>query len=332
MPAVPKYAARIARLPQVFERLAAHPDGLPLADLAAGLGVPAAELRDDLLAFYSADVSADWLLGLTRPDVLEFLGPDGADADPTEAEVVRFVEEHGELGVEYVDAAELALVYSAALALLDIEPENIDLIDAIGVLTDTMVGDAGLAGEPAARHWNRPLPLLQQAHERRRAARIVYSRSWQHGVTEREIEPYRLVQTRRGWEVDAGPVRDDGSLRTYLLSNIREVEVLERGFEPPADLDERLAAQRATETVRVCVPHDARWAVDFYAERSTVVQDDEELVALDVELLPPLERRVGMLMLASGPEAFVVSPPELESAGAVLAEELLVHHSLDPAE
>ena len=51
------------------------------------------------------------------------------------------------------------------------------------------------------------------------------------------------------------------------------------------------------------------------------------------ELLPPLEQRVGMLLLAAGPEAFVVEPAELDAAASVLAEELLVHHAgEDPTE
>ncbi|TYL50136.1 WYL domain-containing protein [Nocardioides sp. BGMRC 2183] len=322
---IPRYAARIARLPQVFERLAAHPDGLRLVDLADELDVPVAELRDDLLAFYTADVSTDWLLGLTRPDVLEFLGPDGDDAEPSEADVVRFVEEHGELGVEYVDASELALVHSAATSLLDIEPDNADLIEAIGVLTETMLGTSD--AEPDVRQWNRPLPLLRQAQAERRAARIIYSRAWRQGVSVREIEPYRLVQTRRGWEVDAGPPADDGSLRTYLLSNIREVELLEQTFTVPDDAAGQLERMRQTQRVRVCMPQSGRWAADFYAEAVTVVSDDEESVELDVELLPPLEHRVGLLLLAAGEDAFVVEPPTLDAAGAVLAEELLLHHT-----
>lgn len=324
MSTVPQYATRIARLPRVFERLAAHPDGLPLAELAAELDVPAAELRDDLLAFYTADVSADWLLGLTRPDVLEFLGPDGSDVDPAEAEIVRFVEETGELGVEYVDAAELALVHTAALALLDLEPDNADLAGAIEVLTETLLGAPG--DLPRVSDANRSLPLLQEAREKRRAARIVYSRAWQPGVSEREIEPYRLVQTRRGWEVDAGPADEHGRLRTYLLSNIRDVTLLDREFAVPNDLGDILAAQRATTTVRVLLPQEARWAADFYAEHVTLVQDDEESVVVDLDLLPPLERRVGRLLLAAGPAAFVVEPAALADAGVVLAEELLVHH------
>jgi proteasome accessory factor C len=327
----PRYAVRVARLPQVFEMLAAHPDGVPLATLAEEVGVPAKELREDLLAFYSADlVGKDPMLGLWRPDVLEFLGPEGDDADPAEAEVVRIVNERpaDELGVEYVDASELAMVYTAALALYDIEGGE-DLGAAIDVLTETLMGEPGGQPEPVA--WNRPLRPLQEAVKRRRAVRIVYSRTWQHGVSTRVIHPYRLMQTRRGWEVDAGPPDSAGGLRTFLLSGIRDVEVLEEDFELPEELPGMLEAQRATSTVRVVLPHAARWAADMYAERVTVVRADEDDAELDLELLPPLVDRVGMLLLAAGPDAFVVEPPELQVAGVELAEELLIHHSTTPA-
>lgn len=326
---VPKYVARIARLPEVFARLAEHPDGLPLNELADDLDIKVAELREDLAAFFAADFGI--MLGLCRPDVLEFLGPDGDDALPEDAQVVRIIQPADELGVEYVDAAELALVYSAARARADIDPDDEDLLSAIDVLTETLFGDDVAVPPPAAAQWNRPLQTLQRAQDEHRRVRIVYSRSWEHGVGEPVIEPLRLVQTRRGWEVDAGPVRANGSLRTYLLSNIREAELLDQTFEVTPEATELLAGQRATTRVRVCLPQSGRWAADMYAEQVSFVHDDEESVVVDVELLPPLEQRVGMLMLAAGPDAFVVDPPELDTAGAVLAEELFIHHSVDPS-
>ncbi|WP_182379899.1 WYL domain-containing protein [Nocardioides sp. WS12] len=324
MSVAPKYVTRIARLPEVFERLTRHPEGIALETLAAEFDAPVAELREDLLAFYTADLGGEWLL--SRPDVLEFIGPDGDTEDPGTAGIVRMVSEGpADLGVEYVDAGELGLVYTAAQALLDIEPDNAELGEAIDVLAETMFGEA--SGVPDVRAWNRLLPALQKAQRAQKAVRIVYSRAWDHGVTDREIEPYRLVQTRRGWEVDAGPADENGQLRTFLISNIRSVEPLERGFELPEDLTARLDEKRATTTVQMVLPQSARWAADFYAEKVTNVSDDEESVVLDLELLPPLDRRVGMLLLAAGPDAFVMSPRELETAGVVLAEELLFHHS-----
>ncbi|WP_183093261.1 WYL domain-containing protein [Nocardioides stalactiti] len=327
----PRYAARFARLPAVLELLLAHPDGVSLAVLAEETGIPAAELSEDLLAFYTADpLENDRMLGLWRPPVIEFLGPDGdSDVDPGEAEVVRAVSDRPteELGVEYVDASELALVHTAAVALLEAE-DDADLSAAVDVLTETLVGE--VASHPQRPAWNEPLRPLQEAQRHRRAVRIVYSRTWQHGVSTRTIHPYRLVQTRRGWEVDAGPPDSAGRLRTFLLSGIREVESLEQDFALPADLPAMLDAQRATTTVRVVLPHGSRWAADMYAETVTVVRADEDDVELALELLPPLADRVGMLLLAAGAGAFVLDPPDLDHAGAVLAEELLLHHSLHP--
>lgn len=327
--ATPKYAARFGRLPAVFEMLLAHPDGVPLATLAEDVGAPAEELREDLLAFYTADpLEHDRMLGLWRPPVIEFLGPDGdLDIDPSEAEVVRAVTDRPteELGVEYVDASELALVHTAAVALHDVEPDP-DLAAAIDVLTETMVGAA--AGQPEPVAWNQPLRPLQEAQRHRRAVRIVYSRTWQHGVTARVIHPYRLVQTRRGWEVDAGPPDSAGRLRTFLLSGIRDVESLEETFELPDDLSGMLDEQRHTTPVRMVLPHGSRWAADMYAETVTVISADEDDVEVELALLPPLTDRVGMLLLAAGPGAFVIEPAELQNAGTVLAEELLVHHGV----
>jgi hypothetical protein len=322
--AVPGYARRIARLPEVFEELMAHPAGLPLTDLAARFGVPVDELREDLLAFFTADVGL--LLGLSRPPVLEFVGADGDEDDPNDAEVVRIVDERpaDELGVEYVDASELALIYTSARALLEIDPDDKDLSGAVDVLTETMFGTPLPQG--TVRSWQRPLEPLQDAVQARRRVRIVYSRSWHAGVTDRVIEPYRLVQTRRGWEVDAGPVDDSGAIRTYLLSNIRDFEVLDGSFVAPAELPRLLDEQRTTERVRVRIPHHARWAADMYAEQVIVAQDDEETVTLDLHLLPPLEQRLGLLLLASGPDAAVVEPAELVRTVRAVAGELLAHH------
>ncbi len=313
----------------MFELLLAHPDGVPLATLAEEVGVPADELREDLLAFYTADpLENDRMLGLWRPPVLEFLGPDGdPEVEPGEAEIVRAVNDRPteELGVEYVDASELALVHTAAVALHDVEPDA-DLAAAIDVLTETMVGTPG--GQPELPAWNQPLRPLQEAQRQRLAVKIVYSRTWQHGVSTRVIHPYRLIQTRRGWEVDAGPPDSAGRLRTFLLSGIREVESLEQPFELPDGLAAMLDAQRATTTVRMVLPHSSRWAADMYSETVTVLRADEDDAELELELLPPIADRVGMLLLAAGSGAFVLEPPDLEGAGAVLAEELLIHHGI----
>ncbi|WP_235737412.1 CsbD family protein [Nocardioides alcanivorans] len=219
--------SRIARLPRVLATLAEHRDGMPLATLAAAEGIGEKELREDLLAYFTADPM--WTLGLSRVATLEFLGPDGSEEDPTKAEVVRVVSDADDLGVELLDADELALIHTAAVALLELQPDDDDLASAVDVLTETMLG---APAEPRHTAHGEVLGLLQDAVTGQQVVRIEYSRAWHAGVSTRDIHPLRLVQTRRGWEVDAGPVGADGALRTYLLSNIRSAETTGEGFEP----------------------------------------------------------------------------------------------------
>ncbi|MGZ4591431.1 MAG: helix-turn-helix transcriptional regulator [Actinomycetes bacterium] len=319
---VARFAQRVARLPEALAILELHPQGLPLSQLADELGETPALLREALLAYYRADVVD---LANFRSAVLEFIGSDGEDEDPATAEIVRVAASgpERELGVEHLTAEQLGALYQAGLDLLALEPDNATLADALRAFR------AGL--------WNAERPdglgpgaetaqLLNDAARRHRRVRVVYARSWLPGVLERVIEPYRAIRTRRGWEVDAGPVDDQGRIRTFLVSGIRECDLLDETFEPPEDIDELIRMQRQPVDVELVVPQTGRWAVDRYAESVTVLDDDEESVHLRAALLPPVEQRVGLILISCGPAAFVLTPPSLRDAGAEVAARLIEHH------
>lgn len=336
MSTLPGYVNRLARTPQILAHLQTHPNGLPLTQLAADFGVAPETLREDLIAFFMADVMAqdDTFLGLSGLAPLEFTNSEGIEIDPNDATWVRVVDPRPteELGAEYLDSAELALVWTAASALASLEPEDEHLAQAIDVLADTLfegVDDTAVRARPVPGA-EQTLADLRRAVAHRLRVRIRYSRAWVAGESVRTIEPHLLVQTSRGWEVDASAVESGGALRTFLVNNIREIEVGTESFEPPADLDDRLAAQRVTERVRLVLPHEARWAADMYAESVVQVEDDELTQTLDLELLPPVERRVGLMLLAAGEESRVVSPRGMMSASLDTARELLAHHRRMP--
>ena len=242
----PHYVHRFARLPQVLELLAAYPDGLSIDDLAEQARVPSAELREDLIWFTTAqgDVAV-----LDRPMIcLEFLSADGVDLDDAgDAELVRLSGYDGleELGVEYVTAGELALLYAAGLLQRDLDPDDSHLAEALGVLEETMRGESRSSTQGHRRYDDVIDPLKQAASEHRRV-RIRYSRAWREGVTDRVIEPYRLIHARGGWEVDAGPLDENDDLRTFLLTNIRSANLLDETFTPPDDLPGTARATTAT--------------------------------------------------------------------------------------
>lgn len=331
-PATPKYVARFARLPRILAMLDNHPDGLPITDLAAAFDVPVEELREDLLAFYAADVASEDLLGLHRSTVLDFVSPSGEVVDPHEAEIVRLTDPRPteELGVEYVDAADLALLYTAARDLQLLEPGDPDLDAAVRVLRQTVLGSLASRRRSSYRtladQSDTLVRRLRDAIDRCAPVRITYSRAWRPGVSTRVIEPYRLVRTRRGWEVDAGPIQDDGSTRTFLLSRVSAAELLPDSFTRPADAEDAIARNRTTVRVQVTLPQRSRWVAERFAERVDPVEDDEQQITLDVDLLPPVEQRLGLLLLVAGHGSAVVDLPSLGSAAPELARELLEHH------
>jgi proteasome accessory factor C len=326
------YAQRLAALPRALGILELHPQGLPLADLAAELGVEPADLREVFLAYYLADLVELDSFGLP---VVEFFSP-GPDTDETaddpdddvsaETSWVRVLTadpEH-ELGVDHLTAGQLAALYEAGVDLLALEPGNEVLRGAVEAFEVALEP----ADKPLASQWGAgTAQVLHRAAEEHRRVRITYVRQWSPGASLRVIEPYRLVRTRRGWEVDAGPADDVTPVRTYLVSGIVQHEVLAETFEPPADLDGLLAANRAAETVELVVPQSARWAVERFAESLTVLADDEESVQLRADLLPPVSARLGLLLLCCGPDAFVMAPPTLLDAAETTARQLLDHHA-----
>jgi proteasome accessory factor C len=325
MPAA-RYAQRVEHLARMFGILQHHPDGLTLADLAAELGADVDELREDLVVFMNRDlpVELDW--ALVDGVGLEFVGAHGEQTESRDASRVRLTSAAplAELGLAYLRADVLGPLVRAATDLLAVEPGNAALGSALERLTATLM--AGV--DTTHPYGGQAAAALRRAAQAHHKVRVEYWRAWQPGVSSRVIEPYRVVSTRRGFEVDAGPLDQAGALRTFLVSGIRSWQVLDETFEPPADVAARIAASRATTPVRLVVPRELSWVVDRFAERVTVTRADDDL-ELVADMLPPVADRVGLLLAVAGPNAFVVGPADLTDAGARTARRLLTHHGLD---
>ena len=318
-----------ARVQRALAFLLKHPDGLPLAVLAEYLEVSEKRLRKDLIAFYSADILPEMLGGLVRADSIQFFADEGQEDDPRDAFLVRVVGQRpeAELGVEYLRPDELAALYGAAKSLSQAEPENSALASAVSTLEEQILGLGSL--EPVDSETDSSVvEQLRVAVDERRRVRIEYSRAWEPGVYTRDVEPYAMKRTMRGWELDAGPLRE-GHARTYIVSRIRSVIVGRERFDRPPGTRELLAAERREEQVDLSLPQRQQWVADRFAERTQVLESDRSDVALRCWFLPPVRDRVGLVLAIAGPDSFVIEPDDVAAAGADLAERLLHHHGLD---
>jgi predicted DNA-binding transcriptional regulator YafY len=322
------FASRVAEVPQLLDALWYHPDGMRITDLAAEVDRSPEAVSEALRAYYTADFAAHVADLVFRPEVIEFFGGSEDDDPTTTAPMVRLVAPSPgeELGVAYVSVSELARLYRAGRDQLILEPENAVLASAVDKLHHSLLPGVG-AGRTVG---TAPPHDVTKAIRKHRRMRVAYARAWKPGVRERVIEPYRLIRTRRGWELDAGPTEADGDIRTYLLSGIQEYGVLAETFEPPADVEAVIRRHRHLSVVELVVAHDFRWAVDKYAEDVRVLEEDETEARLSVSILPPLRLRVGLMLLAGGPRARVLRPEELADAGRELACVLLRHYGEDP--
>jgi proteasome accessory factor C len=328
----PLFVQSFAQIPEIVAHIRRFPDGLPLTELARRFDLPVDELRGQLLAFYAADIPSDQLFGLVRVSTLEFSNRAGEEADPHDAERVRVVDHRpfGDLGVDLLDTEEVALLVTAGLDLLDAQPSNEPLREAVQVLEQSLLGQR-VAPHSHDDVVNGYVRELRRAAADRHRVRIVYSRAWNPGVHERTIEPYPpLRRTSRGWEVDAGPLDDEGRPRTFLVSRIRELEVLDEHFEPDPRAPSAIAASRQPRSMDVVIPQGLRWVVELQAEDVEVVQEDERMQRLRLSLLPPVAERVGLILLILGEDAWVMDADDLADAGRDTAARLLAHHREAP--
>lgn len=325
----PIYVRRFHRLMDAIDVLTAYPAGMSITDLAERLDADVDDLREEIRTYYSVELGTDQLLGGQFEPIIEFVpDPDDTDeyADLETAEYVR-LRVTGPSGVSMnpISLPKLAELSQAGHQQAALEPENTHLAEALDELDRSVLNGVDVVRTPWLTKIARP---LRQAMAERRLVRIVYARTWKPGVVERVVAPYRITYTRRGWEVDAGVV-DSDQVRTYLVSGIESLEVLNETFVVPPRIDARIAANRTVRQVNLVVPYGMAWAVEAYAESAEVVGEDEELMSVKAEILEPAATRVGLMMLSAGDphDTFVVEPPELLDAARDLANDLLEHHS-----
>lgn len=306
--------------------LEVHGGRLTFREISRATGAAVDELRRQAEAYADLDSVAtlDRYVGTPAYFLVDPADPLDPDAPPCDDDfLVLTASPQDLLGIEQFDATVLGPLYSAAVQLLMEEPENADLRAASDLLRERFLPGMRPVGQFGGRH----VAALHRAITEHRKVRIVYSRAWRPGISERVVEPYQLVHTSRGPEVDAGPLDESGAIRTFLVARIRELELLDDTFEAPADALERCARARQLTVVTGYVPHSALWSVEKWAERLEATAQDRDGLAFRAHLLPPVEGRAALILLMAGDDAYL-DDPALDRAAADLAQRLLAHHGL----
>lgn len=341
-----RYVERLGRVFEALQVLDCYRRGITIEDLAHILGCLPQDVVADLRALNAGTdlgvpgvtVYVEFLAWL--PDVPPLTDTtsesDELFVEPEVAKAVRLPREfrgmsapHDSSGTVFgggLSLSEVGAVLMAAEDLMRTEPGNDALSRVVAALRTTWL--PGVTEVWRASHERMYEAELRRACQERRQTRIRYERVWEPGVITRVIEPYQLVRTHRGFEVDAGPIHDNGHIRTYLVNNIRELTVLDDIFCRPADVETLCAENRRTSTVHLVVPRDRTWAAEYLSEAVSVVQTDANDAELQVELMEPLADRAGLVVLQAGPGAFISQPPELAGASEDVARRLLAHHRL----
>lgn len=283
------------------------------------------QLRAEVEAFTDVEGSGAVLDPLLAIEPAGGWPDDGPDPQPTDQDMVRFASALGgaAAGISHQDAAVLGPLLAAATQLRAMEPENLVLAAAVDKLQTTMMrSTVGLA-----TYRSHIAADMQRAARARLRLEIVYSNAWRPRVGTRVVDPYQVVSTARGYELDAGPLDERGSPRTFLLPRIRSYRVLDSNFENPPNLAAALARNRQLTEVSGYVGHAGVWAVRHFSERCEFAEFDSSGTVFTAWVLPPLADRLGLMMLLAGPDSYL-GDPELDALKLVKAAELADHHGL----
>ncbi|GAA3553370.1 MULTISPECIES: helix-turn-helix transcriptional regulator [Streptomyces] len=164
---------------------------------------------------------------------------------------------------------------------------------------------------------------VDRAISERRRLWIRYYSPARDEVTEREIDPIRLVSVGHTY-VEAWCRRSEAR-RTFRLDRVAEIKILDEPSAPPEvelrDLSEGLVQPAAEDPeVVVEVGPGGRWVAEYYPHDSA---DELTDGGLRITLRTPDPASLRRLALRLGRDGRIVSPPELADSARQAAREAL---------
>jgi proteasome accessory factor C len=298
--------SRLARVLSLVPYLQQHP-GIPLGEAADVFGVSEQQLRDDLdLLFYCG------LPGYTPGDLIE-VSYEGdritvGNADTMARPLTLTPEEALALVV-----AGRALVAEPGLSERDALDRALVKIEA--ACAAVMEQEAGRV-EVSLDEAGETLALVEHAVEHGRRLHLRYHNPSRDEVSERDVDPMRVVNVDGRWYLEGWCRRVDG-VRLFRLDRVIDAAELSVAASVPPEAASRDVSEglylpaKDDPLVTLDLAREARWVADYYP-RETV--EDRPGGGVRLGLRVHDDGWLRRLLLRLGPQASVVSPDSLRDA------------------
>ncbi|MFC5994701.1 helix-turn-helix transcriptional regulator [Pseudonocardia hispaniensis] len=293
---------RLPRLLSLVPYLLARP-GIPVAEAAADFGISERQLRRDLELL--------WMCGLPG------YGPGDLVDLSFSGDTVTVTEDAGMRRPLRLTTAE-ATALLVALRTLGEVPGMVDS-DAVQRATakiERAVGDAALAGVAVevSHEKEATIAAVRGALERGRALRIQYYTAGRDAVSQRTIDPMRLLLVEGRSYLEAWCRRAE-AVRLFRLDRVDAVTELDEPAAPPpeaepADVSAGLfRPSQEQRTAVLLLEPEARWIAEYYPVDEII--EDEATGRARVALRYAEPGWLVRLVLGLGGGARVLEPPEI---------------------
>lgn len=293
---------RLGRLLALVPYLQQH-QGVPLAEAAATFGVTETQLIDDLdLIFVSG------LPGYTPADLIEVDYSGGAVTISNADTIAR------PLRLDLSEAVALLVALRTLAGVPGLADR--DALDRTIAKLERAAGDAAGASDQVAvqvEAEQQVVPVVRAALERSRRLHLSYFVPGRDEVTERDVDPIRLV-VADGRSYLEGWCRRVDDVRLFRLDRVVEVtETGDRADVPPQahlrELGESMfRPSTGDQRVTLELTKAGRWVADYYPCESVA---ENAHGGVTVTLRTPDTRWVRRLALRLGGTGRVLDPPEL---------------------
>ena len=296
---------RLARLLNLVPYLLARP-GIAVSEAAADLGVSDRQLREDLELL--------WVCGLPG------YGPGDLIDMAFDGDLVTITYDAGiDRPLRLNQDEALALV--VALRMLAQVPgvQNLDAVERALAKIESAAGDAAadlpvLASQTSAGMER--VADLQGAVARRHAMRLTYYTATRDEITERVVDPMRVLVVGGRIYLEAWCRRAE-AVRRFRADRIESATELDEPAAPPpdaqfTDVSEGIfSPSPELPLVTLRIGRWSRWITEYYPCEQVVEESPERwLVSLRASDLAWARR----LVLGLGPDVAVLGPPELVTA------------------